>query len=103
MTRKTASKARENHQATLEELESVCEKLHIKVVHAELTGEGMSSGGLCKVMGEWRVILDKRTAAGERVSVLARALGGFDLEGVYVSPKARDLIARHAPAGPPSG
>ena len=103
MTRKTTSKTKDNQQATLDELESVCERLHIKVVHAELTGEGMSTGGLCKVMGQWRVIMDKRTATGERISVLARALAGFDLEGVYVSPKARELITRHASSTTPSG
>jgi hypothetical protein len=103
MTRKTTAKVREDQQATLEELESVCEKLQIKVVHAELTGEGMSTGGLCKVMGEWRIILDKRAAMGERISVLARALAGFDLEQVYVSPKARALITRHTPSSAPPG
>lgn len=97
------SKARGNAriESALEELESVCEKLSIKVVPAELTAEGMSTGGLCKVRGEWLVILDKRAPAGERVSVLARALGSFDLEDVFVSPKVREIIALHAPARPP--
>lgn len=94
------SKARASSSLSgaLEELESVCEKLGIKVVPAELTGDGMSSGGLCKVRGEWRVIVDKRAPAGERVSVLARALSGFDLEGVFVSPKVREVIALHSSA-----
>jgi hypothetical protein len=83
-------------ESAYEELEALCEKAGVKVVHAELSGEGMSSGGLCKVKGEWRVIVDRRAATGERVSVLARALGGFDLEGVFVSPKVRELLLRHA-------
>jgi len=89
-----SGKGKDNLIGALEELETVCEKLGIQVVHAELGGEGMSSGGLCKVRGQWRAIVDKRAAPGERVSVLARALSGFDLEGVYLSPKLRELIAR---------
>jgi len=99
------SKARASSSLSgaLEELESVCEKLGIKVVPAELSGEGMSSGGLCKVRGEWRVIMDKRAPASERVSVLARALGSFDLEDIFVSPKVRELVALHTPAVRPPG
>ncbi len=99
------SKARASSSLSgaLEELESVCEKLGIKVVPAELSGEGMSSGGLCKVRGEWRVIMDKRASASERISVLARALSGFDLENVFVSPKVREVIALHAGSVPPPG
>ena len=97
-TQKNAS-----HESAIEEMEAVCEKLGIKVVPAELTGDGMSSGGLCKVRGEWRVIVDKRAPAGERVSVLARALCSFDLEDVFVSPKVREVIALHAGSVPPPG
>jgi hypothetical protein len=92
------SRGTANLAATIEELEALCEKLGVKLVQAELTGEGMSTGGLCKVRGQWRVIVDKRAPDGERASVLARALGTFDLDGVFVSPKARELIALHAQA-----
>ncbi|MEK6606268.1 MAG: hypothetical protein AABZ30_01275 [Myxococcota bacterium] len=82
-----------------EELEAACAQVGVKVVYAELTGEGMSSGGLCKVKGEWRVIVDRRSSPGEKVSVLARALATFDLEAVFLSPHARELVARHTAAG----
>lgn len=97
------SKARQSvsNESAIEELEAVCEKLGIKVVPAELSGDGMSTGGLCKVRGEWRVIVDKRAPAGERVSVLARALSGFDLEHVFVSPKVREVIALYSAEAPP--
>lgn len=78
----------------LEELEGACAKVGVSVVYAELTGEGMSTGGLCKVKGEWRVIVEKRASPGEKVSVLARALATFDTEPVFLSPQARELVAR---------
>ena len=94
MSQKAVPRNKENLEGTFEELRTICEKLGVNVQLAELAGEGMSSGGLCKVKGQWRVIVDRRASASERVSVLAKALCGFDLEGLFVSPKVRDLIAR---------
>ena len=85
----------------LEELEEAAKKAGVTVQHDSLTGEGTGQGGLCKVRGQWRVIVDRKATPGEKVVVLARALGPFDLEGVYLSPEARDLLARYrAPAEP---
>jgi hypothetical protein len=78
----------------IEELETACTKLGVALVYAELTGEGMSTGGLCRVKGEWRVIVEKRASPGEKASVLARALSQFDLEQVFLSPQARELVLR---------
>lgn len=78
----------------LEEFEGACTKLGVALVYAELTGEGMSTGGLCKVKGEWRVIVEKRASTGEKVSVVARALAGFDLDTIFLSPQARELVTR---------
>jgi len=85
----------------LEELEEAAKKAGVTVQHDSLTGEGTGQGGLCKVKGEWRIIVDRKATPGEKVVVLAQALGAFDLEGVYLSPEARDLLARYrAPAAP---
>jgi len=81
----------------LEELEAVAAKAGITVQIDSLTGEGMGQGGLCKVRGQWRVIIDRRASAGERVVLLARALAGFDLEGVFLSPEVRELLERYRP------
>jgi hypothetical protein len=62
-----------------------------------MTGEGMGQGGLCKVRGQWRVIIDRRASPGERVVLLARALARFDLEDVFLSPEARELLDQHRP------
>jgi hypothetical protein len=86
----------------LGELEAAAAKLGVQVQIDTLAGEGMGQGGLCKVRGQWRVIIDKRASPGERVVLLARALAGFDLEGVFLSPEARELCDSHRPEEPPT-
>ena len=68
------------------ELEEAAAKVGVTVQHDSLTGEGTGQGGLCKVKGEWRIIIDRKATPGEKVVVLAQALGGFDLEGLFLSP-----------------
>ena len=81
--------------SALNELEALASKLDVVVVYDHLTGEGMSPGGLCKVKGKWRIIIERRSSTTERLSTLARALGQFDLENHYLSPSVRDLVERY--------
>lgn len=85
---------------TLRGLEEVAQKKSIKVTYEALGGE-LGAGGLCRVKGEWRVIIDKRTTAGERVAMVAEALAQFPLDEVYMAPEIRDLVERvkNAPHG----
>jgi hypothetical protein len=78
----------------LRELESVAEKKRIRVSYEAIGGE-LGMGGLCKVKGEHRVIIDKRATDGDKVNVLAGALAKFDLEDVFMSEETRALISRH--------
>lgn len=80
---------------TLKELETLAEKLAVTVVYDHFTGEGMGPGGLCKVKGSWRVIIERKASPSEKVSILARALSRFDLEEHFVSPDVRELVERH--------
>jgi hypothetical protein len=82
-------------QDTLKELENVAEQKKIKVTYENIGGE-LGAGGLCKVKGEHRVIVDKRATDGEKVTVLAQALSRFALEDVTVSEATRELIAKSA-------
>ncbi len=81
-------------QDTLKELEDVCAKKSIRVSYETIGGE-LGAGGLCKVKGEHRVIVDRRATDGEKVTVLATALARFPLEDVFISEETRALIARH--------
>ena len=81
---------------TLAELEEIAAKKTIRVSYEPIGGE-LGAGGLCKVKGEHRVIVDKRATDGEKVTVLAQALARFPLEDVFISEATRALIAKHAP------
>jgi hypothetical protein len=80
----------------LEELERVAEKKAVKVSYEAIGGE-LGAGGLCKVKGEWRVIVDKRATDGEKVNVLAAALARFDLDDVFMSEQTRAHVEKNRP------
>jgi hypothetical protein len=86
-------------QETLKELEQAADKKSIRVTYEPIGGE-LGAGGLCKIKGEFRVIVDKRATDGEKVTVLATALARFSLDDVTISDETRALIARHAPKKP---
>ena len=77
----------------LEELERVADKKAIRVSYESIGGE-LGAGGLCKVKGEHRVIVDKHATDGEKVTVLAQALSRFDLEDVFMSEETRAAIEK---------
>jgi hypothetical protein len=62
-----------NQQAMLDELETAAARLAVKVSYESLASS-VGTGGLCRVRGEYRVIIDKRTQVSERVAALAQAL-----------------------------
>lgn len=84
-----------NLEPVLEELEGAAEKLDVKVRYEPLAST-VGHGGLCKINGKLRVIIDKRASTAERVATLAKSLGQLDTSELFLSPRARDTIARYA-------
>lgn len=80
-------------QETLRELEGVAEKKKIRVSYESIGGE-LGMGGLCKVKGEHRVIVDKRATDGEKATLIAQALLKFDLDDVFMTEHTREFIAK---------
>lgn len=79
----------------LEELESAAGELGIKVSYEALrTNVGM--GGLCRVKGQYRVIIDKRASTRERLATLAQAVSKFDTSGLELHPKVREVLSYYA-------
>ncbi len=78
----------------LEELEKAADKVGVRVSYETLGGDVVGQGGLCKVKGQWRVIIDRHASANEKVSLLATALSGFDLEPVFLSPEVREIVQK---------
>ena len=93
-------------EVVLELLEATAEQLHVRVSYEQLQ-TSVVHGGLCRVKGEYRIIVDKRASAEERVTTLATALAqvmrlrpsSTDGEEVVIElpPKVRELLRMHDP------
>jgi hypothetical protein len=75
-----------------EALEAAAAHLGVRVRYETMTGETAGSGGLCKLKGQWCVIVDRKTPAAERAALLVDALAGFDTEAVFLPPEVRDAL-----------
>ncbi|HEY4241740.1 MAG TPA: hypothetical protein VGM88_18085 [Kofleriaceae bacterium] len=85
----------------LEHLEAAAEKLGVRVSYEALQ-TSVVTGGLCRVKGEYRVIIDKRATAEERATTLATALAGLGAEklaAIELTPKLREILRQHEPSG----
>ena len=86
----------------LEALEAAAKQLSVRVRYEALGASGISgAGGLCKVKGEWWLIVDRKATPSERVAMLADALATFDTEGLELPAKAREVIASRRLLRPP--
>lgn len=84
----------------LETLEATLAALDVSVSY-ESIGAKVLAGGLCRVKGAYRVIIDRRTAPPERVEILASALSRFDTSAIELDPAVAALIETHAPRRAP--
>jgi hypothetical protein len=88
-----------------EALELAATRVGVKVRYELLTGESAGAGGLCKIRGEWTVIIDRKATASDRVGMLVEALAGFDVDSIYLPPEIREALVKHRatfPAAAPS-
>lgn len=89
-------------EVLLELLEAAADQLGIKVSYEALQTSGvggMAHGGLCRVKGTYRVIIDKRATSEERVTTLATALATFDTSELELPQKVRDVLRTHEGSG----
>ncbi len=81
--------------SVLEHLESIADELAIKICSVSMKKAAYNvKGGLCKVKGEYRVIVDKHLHLSEKIDVFVDALQGFDMENLTVDPHVMKLIER---------
>jgi hypothetical protein len=91
-------------EVLLELLEAAAEQLEIKVSYEPLQ-TAVVHGGLCRVKGEYRIIVDKRASAEERVSTVATAIARVmsvrpDSSALELTPALREVLRLHAPTAP---
>lgn len=80
----------------LEKLEDLLARLEIGLVREQ----GEFSGGLCRIGGENRFILNRALPLPQQIGILCRDLATVDLSRVYVLPVLREMIQAAAPPRP---
>ncbi|MEM6290266.1 MAG: hypothetical protein AAGA54_03345 [Myxococcota bacterium] len=76
----------------LRELERVAEELGVRVSYEPMAGLVSGAGGLCRVKGQYRIIIDRRIKPAERITLLADALSRFDASAVEMPTAVRSLL-----------
>ena len=76
-----------------EALEQAAAQLGVQVRYETMTGEVAGAGGLCKVKGEWWVIIDRKLPPADRAATLTEALAQLDTDGIFLAPEVREAIA----------
>ncbi len=79
----------------LAELEGAAESLDVKVSYESIASSIMR-GGLCKVKGHYRVIIDKRLNPEERANTLAESLARFEWAPLSLAEGVRSLLEYYA-------
>ncbi len=82
-----------SEQQQLTELEELASNLAVRVCYEPMAGLVQGVGGLCRVRGEYRVIIDRRLKSAERIQILAEALRRFEFERAPLSAPVRKLLA----------
>ena len=90
-------------EVLLELLEGAAAQLGIRVSYETLQSSVVTrGGGLCRVKGAYRIIIDKRASTEERATTLATAIASLpagttaDLE---LPEKVREILRLHEPSG----
>lgn len=83
-----------------EALEQAAAQLGVQVRYETMTGEVSGAGGLCKVKGQWWVIIDRKVPPAERAATLTAALAQLDTDGIFLPPEVREAIAAARSAQP---
>ncbi|OGP51826.1 MAG: hypothetical protein A2Y79_01285 [Deltaproteobacteria bacterium RBG_13_43_22] len=77
----------------LNELEELAGKLGISVRYESVNvEESPGSGGLCRLKGEYVLIVHLQATVQEKIRIITEALRSFPIHDVYVKPVIRELL-----------
>jgi hypothetical protein len=87
-----------NEEVVLSYLEELAEKLEISVrdENINIDESSTSPGGLCRVEGQYVIILNSKATVKEKIQVMIKALQQFDLRDMYIKPVIRELLERYS-------
>jgi len=80
-------------EVILNYLEELAERLEILVRDENINIDDVSStGGLCRIEGQYVIILNSKASMKEKIQVMITALQQFDLRDMYIKPVIRELL-----------
>jgi hypothetical protein len=88
----------------LSQLEDLARSLSIELRYEPFKMEGLfSSGGLCKLKGQYLLIVNSKSSIRDKIEALAAAVNRFDLHHVYLRPGLRAFLEKFpkSPTLPP--
>jgi hypothetical protein len=82
-----------NDSDVLSKLEDLADRLGINLRYENLAkGPFRSSGGYCRLENKHLILIDKNDSRKKKIKLLAKSLGRFDLEAVFVPPALRRIL-----------
>src|SRR3569832_733538 len=85
-----------------EALEQAAAQINVRVRYETMTGDTAGAGGLCKIRGQWTVIIDRKSPPSDRAALLLEALSGFDFDGIFLPPSLREALNERRAAMQPA-
>ena len=80
---------------TLSQLEGLADKLGIPIRYEKIEDELTGTGGLCRVEGNFILIIHSKADVKEKIQIMIEALRRFDLNDIYVRPALRALLEEY--------
>jgi hypothetical protein len=79
-----------------QELKVIAERLGIVVSEQKLSTESLKvKSGICKIKGQFVIILDKQVSIYKKSAILASCLNDMPLDAIFVIPAVREYLARN--------
>jgi hypothetical protein len=77
----------------LNQLEALAGQLGIEIRYGNIgVEESHRMGGLCRVKGEYVLIIHSRLNIREKIEIITKTLSKFDTDHLYVVPAIRKLL-----------
>lgn len=77
------------------QLEELARALSIDIRYEPIKKEGaFYPGGLCRLKGDYVLILNSKASTREKIHALTKAVSRFDLNRVYLRPGLREHLVR---------
>jgi N-dimethylarginine dimethylaminohydrolase len=76
----------------LNQLEGLAEKLGIPIRYEIIQDELTGLGGLCRIEGQYILIIHSKATVKDKIEILSEALRRFDLSDIYLKPVLRELL-----------